>query len=104
MEKIKNWAATTFGVVGMVIWYLLSFVFNFAPLVILHFSFWINLILIIVMTSVPFLNIIVSLIVWIWALVVAIGGPQDVFAIIYYVVFAINAISVFDKIYSAFRR
>lgn len=102
-EKVKDWAAMTFGAFGLFILLALSYILNFAPLTILHFPFWLDCILIFAMTSVPFLNIIVNLVIWIWAFVVAVTGPQSALTVIFYIVFILNSINILTKIGDSFR-
>lgn len=102
MNKIKNWVFATFGTVGVIFFYLVSTLFQVAPLIMLDFHFLIDFVLIIVMSCVPFLNIIVNLIVWIWALIVTICGEQNAWAIAYYIIFGINAFSVIVRLFDAY--
>lgn len=102
MNKIKNWFFTAFGSIGIIFLYLVVTLFQIAPLIMLDFHFLIDFVLIIVMTYVPFLNIIVNLIIWIWALIVTIGGDQDAWAIVYYIIFALNAFSVIIRLFDAY--
>lgn len=102
MKRIKDWVFTTFGTIGVVLFYLVSILFQIAPLIMLDFHFLIDFVLIIAMICIPFLNIIVNLIVWIWALIVTIGGEQDAWAIAYYIIFAINAFSVLLRLFDAY--
>lgn len=85
-EKLFQWI----GPAAYIVWYIISFVFNFAPLFVMQWGILINVVLLILMTAVPFVNVFATAAVWIWALVVTIKGPQDVYAIIYYVLFVIQ--------------
>lgn len=91
---MKEKLTTALGTAGLVIWYVLSVLVTFAPLTILHFSFFIDLIIIMVTTTVPFIGNIVSVVIWVWALLECINGPQDIFAIIYYILFVLKAFYV----------
>lgn len=101
---MKDKLVSALGTFGVVLWYAIVVLITFAPLTILGFSFWIDAIIIFAITTIPFLGSIVNVVIWIWAFVVCIGGPQDVFAIIYYVLFANKAIYVLLTMASNFRR
>lgn len=73
------------GIFGGIIWFLILGLIAFLPLAMIGGSFWLNLLLF----SIVFFFPASSGVFWIWGLVCAIKGPQDVWAIIYYVLFAI---------------
>ena len=79
-----------FGGAAFIVWFFVAFILNFAPLFILQLGMLVSAVLIILMTVVPFANTIVTAAIWIWALIVAINGPQDTFTVIYYVLFAVQ--------------
>ena len=101
---MKEKLTSALGTTGLIIWYVISVVITFAPLTILRFSFIIDFIIIAVVTAVPFLGNIVSVVIWVWALIECIGGPQDIFAIIYYILFGLKAIHVVCTMLSSLRR
>lgn len=73
------------GTFGVILWYIISFLYSFFPLVILRFNFWIDLILIAVMAAVPFAGEIVRLVLYVWAFIVVIGRPIDWLSIVFFV-------------------
>lgn len=77
------------GFAGSLIVNIISSIFTLAPLIILDTPFLLTFIILFVVGALPITGTILKLIIWIAAFVVNIIGPQDVFAIIYYVVFAI---------------
>lgn len=86
-EKLMN----ALGSVGVILWYLLSLLIAVMPLVMIDASFGLNLLLLAIALFIPT----TSGIFWIWGLVCAIRGPQDIIAVIYYVLFAIMFLPYF---------
>lgn len=86
-EKLMN----ALGSVGVILWYLLSLLIAVMPLVMIDASLGLNLLLLAIALFIPA----TSGIFWIWGLVCAIRGPQDIIAIIYYVLFAIMFLPYF---------
>ena len=86
-DKLMN----ALGSVGVVLWYLISLSIAIMPLVMIDAPFLLNILLLAVILFIPA----TSGIFWIWGLVCAICGPQDVFAIIYYVLFVIMFLPYF---------
>ena len=79
---------------GIWIYYGITILFGFAPLIMLDFPFIVDFLLIAAITSLPYVGGVINLVLWIWALIVTIAGPQDVIAIVFYVFFALNALRV----------
>lgn len=79
------------GAVGFILWLLLSILVYVLPFVMIGASFWVNLILFGIVYFFPPS----SIVFWIWGLVCAIQGVQDIWAIIYYVLFAIAFVPFF---------
>lgn len=89
------------GSVGLILWHLLSLIIAVMPLVMIGASFWLNLLLLAVIQFIPA----TSGLFWVWGLVCAIRGPQDIIAIIYYVLFVIMFLPFFiSSILSIFRK
>lgn len=86
---MKDKLASALGGFGAVLWYIISFLYGFAPLVILRFPFWLDLLLIIAMTSIPLVGELIRIALYIWAFVVVVNGPFDIIAIVFYVFFAL---------------
>lgn len=76
-EKLQN-ALGTFG--GILYW-ILTILIAILPLVMIDMPSLVDFIILAVCSFLPFL----SIPLWIWGLVEAIKGPQDIFAIIYYI-------------------
>lgn len=88
---MKDKLINALGSVGVILWYLLSLLIAVMPLVMIGASFWLNLLLLAVIQFIPA----TSGLFWIWGLVCAIRGPQDIIAIIYYVLFVIMFLPFF---------
>lgn len=89
MQKIKDFLLTSLGTFGMVIFYTISLLITIFPLIMFEMSWWLYLILALiaqlVIVKIPFgLEVL-----WIIGLVGAILGKQDIFAVIYYILFAL---------------
>ena len=102
MNKLKDWLMNALGGFGCLIYFLVAYLFQFAPLIVLDLHFIIFFIVFFVICFIPIIGTIVNVVIWIWALVVTINGSQDVFAIIYYIIFGINALHVVSKLLLAF--
>ena len=88
---MKEKLMTALGAVGIGLWYLISLLIAVIPLVMINAPFLLNLLLLATALFIPA----TSGIFWIWGLVCAIRGPQDIIAIIYYVLFAIMFLPYF---------
>lgn len=73
------------GGFGVILYYGLTLLIAVLPLVMIDVPFWADFLILIVVNVFPPL----SLPLWIWGLIAAIKGSQDIFAIIYYILFAI---------------
>jgi len=87
---MKDKLLSTLGVFGVVIWYVLSLIFCFAPLFFLRLPFLAEWLLIMVILAIPFIGEIVRLGLYIWALPIVLGEPIDFFSIIYYISFVLE--------------
>lgn len=87
--KLKDWLVSTLGIFGYVVYYLLSVVIQFAPLLVLNLPFWADILIICAVNLIPYANL-PYLGLWIWALVVAVGCPSAVTSIIFFVSFGLH--------------
>jgi len=85
---MKEKLITTFGWFGAVLYYFILMTIVIMPFLMIDLNFWIECILMVVYFLLP----ITTLIFWIWGLVCTIMGPQDILAIIYYILFAVLAL------------
>ena len=89
-EKLLN----TLGAFGGILWFIVSSLIYVLPFVMIGAPFLLNLLLFGIVYFIPS----TSIIFWVWGLVCAIQGPQDAWAIIYYVLFAIAFVPFFVSI------
>lgn len=90
MKKLKDMLIGTLGVVGYVLWFIVSLWFTFTPIIFLDISFWITLLLTAVILIV---GDIVALPLWIWSFVVVVSEPIDGWSIAYFITFAVYALT-----------
>ena len=103
LEIVKEKLVGLFGTFGLVLYFVLSVALAFFPFVFLNFGFWIECLVILVILWLPLIGTVVNAVIWIWALVVCIKGPQDVWTIIYYILFIINFFPYIRAFFSLFR-
>ena len=96
-EKLMN----ALGTAGIIIWYIVSLLIAVIPFVMIGASFFLNILFFGIVQLFPPS----SVVFWIWGLVCAIKGPQDTWAIIYYVLFVIMFLPFFiNSILSIFKK
>ena len=88
---LKEKLQSTLGAIGGILFYLISLTIYILPLVMIGASFWWDLLFFAILYFFP----VSSIVFWIWGLVCAITGPQDAWAIIYYVLFAVMWVPFF---------
>ena len=80
-EKFTN----TLGLFGTILYFLYSILVSIMPFIMIGASFWLTFLFLCIEQMFP----LSTFVFWIWGLVRAIGGVQDVWAIIYYVLFVV---------------
>ena len=96
-DKLMN----ALGAVGIGLWYLVSLLVAVIPLVMIDAPFLLNLLLLAIVLFIPAS----SGVFWVWGLICAIRGPQDIIAIVYYVLFAIMFLPFFiSTVLNLFRK
>lgn len=70
---------------GVIMFFLIRLIVSVLPFIMIDGSFFVTFLLIGIQMFLPF----TTAIFWIWGLVCAINGIQDVFAIVYYIVFVV---------------
>lgn len=96
-DKLMN----ALGAVGLGLWYLVSLLVAVIPLVMIDAPFLLNLLLLAIVLFIPAS----SGAFWVWGLICAIRGPQDIIAIVYYVLFAIMFLPFFiSTVLNLFRK
>ena len=89
MQKLKDVLVGSMGVAGMIVWFLIGVVFAFLPLAFLNLSFWLELIIIFVILSIPYIGGLTELGIWVQSFIVVLSQPMSGWIIFYYIVFAI---------------
>jgi hypothetical protein len=95
MYTFKDKLTGALGGVGIAVWYVISILYSIAPLFVLRFPIWVDLILIIVMTAVPFIGEVVRAGLFVWAIFAVFNQPFSIVTIIF-LIFA--AIYVFTEL------
>lgn len=90
---MKSKLSEKLGVVGYWLAFLIGIVYVIAPTVILDFPFWLTFVCILIVQTVPFIGALLNAGLYIWAFTVCLSGPQDIFAVIFYVCFALFALT-----------
>ena len=93
-EKINN----TFGSIGVFFYILIKVFISVLPFVMIDEGFILTLLFMGASMFFP----LSSVVFWIWGLVCAINGVQDVFAIIYYIAFVVIWVPFFFSLISSF--
>ena len=73
------------GVIGIILYYLISLLVCIMPFIMIEASFFLN----VVFFGIEYFIPVSSIVFWIWGLVRAINGTQDFWAYLYYVLFVI---------------
>lgn len=84
-SSVKEKLVSALGAFGGILYFVIRTIVAVLPFVMIGGGFWFSFLLISLNAFFPF----ASIVFWIWGLVCAIKGVQDVFAIIYYVAFAV---------------
>lgn len=96
MFDLKTFLRDSLGTVGAIIYFLIMGMLLFIPLFIIDTNFIVSLILIYVMLNIPFVSNIVSLIIYIWSLVIVLNGNFPiVICVIYYISLAVYILTEF---------
>lgn len=84
---MKEKLISSLGIFGYIIVYIVLSAFAIAPILVLRFPAWATFVALIVIDFVPFVGTLLNLGLYIWAFVVAVTSPQNVFSIILYISF-----------------
>ena len=89
MQKIKEFLLTSLGTFGLLLFYVIGILLTVFPLIMFDMSWWLYMILALIVQLVV-VNIPFGLeVLWTVGLIGAISGKQDIFAVIYYILFAL---------------
>lgn len=102
MEKIKDFLLNSLGTVGIVLYFLVAILITILPLLMFDMPFILYIVLALlvqfVLINIPFCMEILYII----GLFGAVNGKQDIFAIIYYIVFALIVIPTIVRLIRVF--
>ena len=102
MQKLKDFLLTSLGTFGILLFYAISLFLTIYPLIMFEMSWWLYMILVLIVQLV-IVNIPFGIeVLWIIGLIGAISGEQDIFAVIYYVLFALIVGSTVKNIVKIF--
>lgn len=98
---IKEKITGALGAFGIVLYYLVQLAVVILPFVMIGGGFFLTLLL----TTIEYFIPLTSVVFWIWGLVCAIKGVQDIWAIMYYIAFVViwipffvsTVLSIFSK-------
>lgn len=89
---LKEKLGTALGGIGIVLWYLICLILVTAPIMILSLPWYVELIAFFVIVQFGFIGGLVQFALYVWAFTVAINGPTDGLAIVFYCCAAIYLI------------
>ena len=91
MKKIKDFLTTSLGIVGFILYFLISIILYYLPFLYIDVHFLLLLLFGVILSIFP----LTSIIFWIWGLIEVINHFSGFAAIIYYIIFAIAWIPFF---------
>lgn len=97
MKKIKDWFEEKLGTLGVILCFAIGIVISALPLVMIGLPFWATFLILIVyeiLKAIPIVNIFSIVALWTWGFIATINGKQDFFAILFYIVFALQIIRI----------
>lgn len=89
MQTFKERLFGALGTFGSILYYILAVCLTFCPLSALGFPFWLKLILIMVVTTIPFIGPACELVLWVWSFFIMIHAPLQAFTIFYFIACAV---------------
>lgn len=91
--NLKGKLIDVLGTFGLILFYIVSIILIIAPLPILGFPQWVDLLIIFALLYFGVIGGIAELVLYIWALVVSLNQPIDTFSRMFFVCAAIYAIT-----------
>lgn len=80
---MKEKLVSALGTFGMILWYIISCLYAFAPLLYLDIPFLLGFALAFVIITFPVIGGIVSIVLYVWATIVALQSPFNIVTIIF---------------------
>lgn len=96
--NLKEKIVDVLGPIGVILYYLFSLFISVLPFVMIGKGFFLTMLF----TGISMFFPLSSVVFWIWGLVCAINGIQDLFAIIYYIVFIVLWLPYFFSVAISF--
>ena len=96
---MRDWLTEKLGGFGLVAYILVCIAISVLPVVMLQLPFWAMALIIIAVYMFPMLNVPL----WIAGFIGTLCGPQDTWAVIYYIVFAVAAVSFIIRFTTSMR-
>lgn len=93
--KISSWLIGTLGTFGRILLWVILFLYYFAPVYFLPLPFWADGLIILVLLNIGAWADLVSIPIWIWALIRVVTSPLDITSYIFFAFFAIYAALLF---------
>ena len=84
-QTVRDRLTAAFGVFGFALYYLLFTAIAYAPLLILDFSWWIDLLLIAGILFLPFVGRLTELVLWVWAFLLVVEMEPCLKAALFYI-------------------
>ena len=91
---MKQKLSDLLGSFGVILYFIISITVSVMPFVMIGLPFWINLLFFTILQFFPGL----SIVFWVWGLIAGIKGVQDLWAIIYYILFAVMFLPFFISV------
>ena len=102
MQKIKDFLLTSLGTFGLLLFYAIGLLLTVYPLLMFKMSWWLYMILALIIQLIV-VNIPFGLeVLWIIGLIGAISGKQDIFAVIYYILFVLLVVPTVVRLVKIF--
>lgn len=92
-KKLTDFLSGSLGVASFLVAWTIRIFFTFLPLYVLDLNFFIDLILIAVVTAGGLFGNVVYGGLWVWAFFSALGQPLDFVIIIFYIVLALHVLN-----------
>lgn len=82
---MKEKMQSALGGFGMILWYAISTMYSFAPLLVLGFPVWVDIILVIAMMTLPMAGGIIRFALFVWAFIRVFSMPINIITVIFFI-------------------
>lgn len=73
------------GGIGFIVWYLIAFLYTTAPVYFLPVPFWLKSLFVFIVMVAPVIGGLLGCVLYVWAFVIVIHQPIDIFSIVFFV-------------------